>query len=97
MLVHGGLILMLVGEYITGLGATEGQMWIHEKGVSSKIIDIREVEIAFVTETGDRTQDHIVIPQAMIVQADDSDTLITDDTLPLTVRVDKWMENSSSY
>jgi hypothetical protein len=94
VLIHGGLILMLVGEYVTGLGATEGQMWIHEKGASSKIIDIREVEIAFVTETGDREQQHIVIPQALIEQADEDDTQITNDTLPLTVRVDKWMENS---
>ena len=94
VLVHGGLILMLVGEYITGLGATEGQMWIHEKGVSNKIIDIREVEIAFVSETGEGTHEHIVIPQAMIEDADKDDTKISNGTLPLTVRVDKWMENS---
>ncbi|MFK7790168.1 MAG: cytochrome c biogenesis protein ResB, partial [Phycisphaeraceae bacterium] len=94
VLVHGGLILMLVGEYVTGIGADEGQMWIHEKGVSNTIIDIREVEIAFVTDTGDRTQEHIVIPQKLIEAADEDDTWIKNDTLPLTVRVDAWMENS---
>lgn len=94
VLVHGGLILMLLGEYITGLGATEGQMWIHEKGASNKIIDIREVEIAFVAENNDGTQEHIVIPQAMIVAADKYETRINDDALPLTLRVDRWMDNS---
>lgn len=94
VLVHGGLVLMLVGEYITGLGADEGQMWIHEKGASSKIIDIREVEIAMVRDTGDRTQEHIVIPQKLVVAADDNDTLIDDEALPITVRVDAWMKNS---
>lgn len=94
VLIHGGLILMLVGEYVTGLGATEGQMWIHEKGASSKIIDIREVEIAFVNDLGEGKQEHIVIPQALIEQADRDDTQIQSDTLPLTVRVDKWMVNS---
>ncbi|MEM9346874.1 MAG: cytochrome c biogenesis protein ResB [Planctomycetota bacterium] len=94
VLIHGGIILMLVGEYITGIGADEGQMWIHEKGSSSKIIDIREVEIAFVTPTGDRTQEHIIIPQELIEAADEDDTLIENQTLPLTVRIDAWMENS---
>lgn len=94
VLVHGGLILMLVGEYVTGIGADEGQMWIHEQGASNKIIDIREVELAFVTDTGEGTQEHLVIPQAMIESADEDDELIDSDELPLTVRIDAWMENS---
>ncbi|MGB1124138.1 MAG: cytochrome c biogenesis protein ResB [Phycisphaeraceae bacterium] len=94
VLVHGGLILMLVGEYVTGIGATEGQMWIHEKGSSNKIIDIREAELAFVRDLGDGKQEHIVIPQKLLASADQDDTMITDDTLPLKVRVDAWMENS---
>ncbi len=94
VLIHGGLILMLVGEVITGIGADEGQMWIHENGVSNKIIDIREVEIAIVAGAGEGKEEHIVIPQAMIESADKDDTMIEGDTLPLTVRVDAWMENS---
>lgn len=94
VLVHAGLILMLVGEYITGLGATEGQMWIHEKGASNTIIDIREVELAFVTGAAENRQEHIVIPQAMIEKADEDDTMIQSPQLPLTVRIDAWMENS---
>lgn len=95
VLVHAGLILMLVGEYITGIGATEGQMWIHEQGASNKIIDIRESEIAFVRQLGDGKQEHIVIPQAMIESADDNDQAVARDELPVTVRVDAWMENSA--
>lgn len=94
VLVHVGLILMLVGEYITGIGADEGQMWIHEQGASNTIIDIREVEIAFVTDVGDGKQEHIVIPQAMIESADEDDEPISRGGLPLTVRIDAWMENS---
>lgn len=94
VLIHSGLILMLLGEVITGIGADEGQMWIHEKGATSKIIDIREVEIAFVTDLGEDKQEHIVIPQERIESADEDDTLIQDDALPVTVRVDAWMANS---
>ncbi|MEO0475197.1 MAG: cytochrome c biogenesis protein ResB [Planctomycetota bacterium] len=94
VLVHGGLILMLVGEYITGVGATEGQMWVSEKGAENTIIDIREVEIAFVAETGETTREHIVVPQPLIEDSDLNDTRIKNDMLPLTIRVDKFMENS---
>lgn len=94
VLVHAGLILMLVGEYVTGIGATEGQMWVHEKGSSNTIIDIREVELAFVTPTGDTTRRHVVVPEPMIVAADEDDTRIDDPRLPLTVRIDAWMPNS---
>lgn len=95
VLVHGGLILMLVGEYITGIGATEGQMWIHEKGSSNLIIDIRETELAFVTVTGEDTQQHVVVPESMIIEADEEDQQIKDASLPLTVRIDAWMANSA--
>lgn len=69
-------------------------MWIHEQGASSKIIDIREVEIAFVSDLGEGKQEHIVIPQAMIAAAEDDEVMIDSETLPLKVRVDAWMENS---
>lgn len=94
VMVHSGLILMLVGEIITGIGAKEGQMWIVEKGSSNKIIDIRESEIAFVRDLGNGKHEHIVIPQAMIESADDEETKISSSDLPMTVRIDAWMENS---
>lgn len=94
VLIHAGMILMLVGEYITGIGATEGQMWIHEQGSSNVIRDIREAEIAFVREIGDGKQEHIVIPQAIIQSADENDEAITDPEVPVTVRVDRWMANT---
>lgn len=94
VLIHGGLILMLVGEYVTGLSAEEGQMWIHEQGASNTIIDIREVELAFVRDLGDGREEHVVIPQALIVSADKNETLIQGDALPMAVRVDRWMVNS---
>ena len=94
VMIHSGMILMLLGEIITGLGATEGQMWIHEKGASNRTIDVREVELAFVADMDDGKQEHIVIPQVMIASADKDDTMISSGELPLTVRVDEWMENS---
>eukprot|EP00752_Nemacystus_decipiens_P014107 g12543.t1 len=95
VLVHGGLILMLVGEYITGIGATEGQMWIHEQGASNTIRDIRESEVAFVRDLGDGKEEHVVIPQAVVVAAEERDEPINDPAVPVTVRVDKWMANTA--
>lgn len=94
VLVHAGLILMLVGEYITGLGAEEGRMYIPEFGSSNVVIDAREVELAFVSESDDGKRKHVVIPQAMIESADESEKKIQNKALPLSVRVDAWMPNS---
>lgn len=95
VLIHAGLILMLLGEFITGIGASEGRMSIPEFGASNVISDVREAEIAFVTETDDGKLKNIVIPQPMIVRADKSDQKITDPALPLSVRIDAWMPNSA--
>ena len=94
VLIHAGLILMLLGEFITGIGATEGRMYIPEFGASNVIIDAREAEIAFVTEKGDGKYENVVIPESMIVWADKSDDKIVDPALPVSVRIDAWMPNS---
>jgi len=95
VLIHAGLILMLLGEFITGLAATEGRMMIPEFGASNVILDAREPELAFVTETEDGKLKHAVIPKSMIVEADKSEEKITDPALPLSVRIDQWMANST--
>jgi hypothetical protein len=95
VLVHAGLILMLLGEYITGIGAEEGRMMIPEFGSSNLVVDAREVELAFVAEDEDGKLTNVVIPESMIVSAQKKDEKIQDAALPLSVRVDAWMANSS--
>lgn len=94
VLVHAGLILMLLGEFITGLAAKEGQMWVPEFGSSNVMVDIREAEIAFVSENEDGTLEHVIIPESMIQDAELSEKRLADPALPLTVRIDAWMANS---
>ena len=94
VMVHAGLILMLVGEYITGLGAEEGRMLIPEFGSANVVLDPREVEIAFVTDTEDGKRKNVVIPEAMIASAQQSDKPIADESMPVTMRIDSWMPNT---
>ena len=94
VLVHAGLILMLLGEFITGIGATEGRMMIPEYGSANTIIDAREAELAFVHDKGDGKFEHAVIAESKIVRADKSEAIISDPQLPLSVRIDAWMPNS---
>lgn len=94
VLVHGGLILMLLAEFITGLAATEGQVHIPEFGSSNVIMDVREVELAFVSDNDDNTQEHATIPESRIAKAEKNDEKISDPFLPLAVRIDEWMPNS---
>lgn len=94
VIIHAGLILMLLGEYITGIGATEGMMSIPEFGSSNTIMDVREAEIAFVSEKENGNLQHVVIPQKTIVSAGKTEDKIEGRSLPLSVRVDEWMPNS---
>lgn len=95
VLIHVGMILMLLGEFVTGLAAEEGQMAIPEFGSSNVIYDIREPELAFVTELDNGNQRHVVIPRSMLLDAVDSGEPISHPQLPVQVRVDRYMANST--
>jgi len=94
VMLHAGLILMLLGEFITGLAAKEGQLWVPEFGSANTVIDIREAELAFVTDAKQGAEQHVAVPQWMLEQSDEDDKPIADAALPLSVRVDAWMVNS---
>lgn len=95
VLIHAGLVLMLVGEFVTGLAAEEGQVAIPEFGGSNYIYDIREAELAFVTPLSSGKERHVVIPRSMLVRSADEAKPIEHPELPVSVRVDRYMANST--
>lgn len=87
---HAGVILLLVGEFVTGMAADEGNMTIEEGKSANFIEDIRESELA-VVDPSDPTSDRVVVvPQGMLA----STPSISDPRLPFTVEVLEWMPNS---
>ncbi len=88
--IHGGLILLLVGEGVTALFAEESNMAIDEGGTSNYSEDIRHPELAFV-ESSDPDSDLVtVVPESRLR----SKAIIQDPNLPVDIQVDRFFKNS---
>jgi hypothetical protein len=89
LLIHSGIIVMMLGEFFTGVFAVEGRMTIPEGQTSNWVDHDRAVELAFVhrQEKEDR---EVIVPQALL----EGGGLIQDPKLPVDVRVVKFMKNA---
>lgn len=89
-IIHSGLILLLLGEGLTGIFAEESNMSINEGASSNFSEDIRHPELAFVDSSDPKSDTMTVIPEARLRQGG----LIQDPQLPVDVQVDSFMKNS---
>jgi hypothetical protein len=90
LLIHSGLVLMMLGELVTGLLAVEGQMTIVQGGTSSYLEDPDKVELALVDASDPKVDDVVAVPGSMLREG----ATVRHDGLPFAVRVDKYMTNS---
>ncbi len=97
IVLHAGLILLLLGEFVTGFFAHEGLMSIDEGQRSSFLEDIREVEIAIVDPSHPDHDRVVSVPMRMIIDASRSGEAIHDDRLPFAIRIDQWMPNAQLF
>lgn len=91
ILTHAGVILLLVGEFVTGAAAREGNMSIDEGEVASFVEDIRSAELVVVDSSGADSDLEITVPGSMLARGG----TIEHGLLPFAVRVDEWMPNSN--
>lgn len=92
LILHSGLIVMLLSEFLTGQLAIEGNMTIPVSG-SSNFLEHREyTELAIVNSADSTSNNVVVIPGAKLRRGG----LIQSDLLPFDVRVDRYMVNSAS-
>tara|TARA_R110000744_G_scaffold255462_1_gene370951 strand:- start:4136 stop:7027 length:2892 start_codon:yes stop_codon:yes gene_type:complete len=97
LVLHAGLIVLLLGEFVTGFLADEGMMSIDEGQQSSFLEDIREVEIAIIDPSHPDHDRVVSIPMNMIIRASRSQQTITNERLPFSIRVDQWMPNAQLF
>jgi hypothetical protein len=89
-MIHSGIVLMMLGELVTGLYAVEGHMRITVDESTNFIEYGSSPELAFVDAT-DVAKDRVtVIPTARLKRGG----LISDDKLPFDVEVVHYMVNS---
>ena len=97
LVLHAGLILLLLGEFVTGYFADEGLMSIDEGQRSSFLEDIREVEIAIIDPSPTGHDRVVSVPMRLITEASRSGEAIRDEQLPFAIRVDEWMPNAQLF
>ncbi len=94
VLLHGGLIVLLLGEFVTGLYATEGNMTIVEGGSANYVEDIRTAELAVIDRSPADRDRVVAIPHALLKRPGQT---IRDPRLPFDVTIERWMPNSRLF
>lgn len=96
-LIHSGIILLILGEFGTGLLAYEGSMSIDEGSSSNFTENLHHVELAII-DTSDPDVDRvIVVSQARLRDAAMQQRPIIDERLPFELHVNQWMANSQLF
>jgi ABC-type transport system involved in cytochrome c biogenesis permease subunit len=93
VLIHGGIILLILGEVVTSRFAVEGQMPITEGQTVSYVEDIREAELAVIDPS---SPDHDVVTGISAARLEKQDTIVHA-SLPFEIRVDRYMVNSFAF
>ncbi len=92
VLLHGGILFLLVGEFLTALFAVEATMTIKEGETVNYVDRSQQLELAFI-DASDPNRDVVtVIPQHKL----EDDATIDVETLPFTIKVHRYMVNSNS-
>jgi hypothetical protein len=90
LLIHSGLIVMMVGELVTGLFAVESKMSL-AIGESANFVDVSNAfELALIDSTDPKEDDVVVVPDSLLRKGG----VIRSDLLPVDVRVVDYMKNS---
>lgn len=93
LLTHAGLIVLMLGELVTGLFAVEGTMTI-ETGQSCNYVEHADkVELAFIDGSNPKT-DHVLVVPGTLVKAKVGG-VIANEQLPVDIEVNRYMVNSS--
>jgi ABC-type transport system involved in cytochrome c biogenesis permease subunit len=92
LILHAGLVLMMVGELVTGLFAVETRMTIVEGQDCNFVENFDKDELAFATpsKANPKVDDVIAIPATRLRTGG----TIHDDRLPVDIVVEKYMRNS---
>lgn len=90
ILLHLGVILLLIGQLLTGLFARETQMRIDEGQTAGYSEAPREVELAVIDKSDPNFDQVVAIPEAVLARGG----TIQNPTLPFTLHIRQFMGNT---
>jgi hypothetical protein len=91
LILHSGLVLLMVGELVTGLFSVESSMTISVGGSSNYIENFDHLELAFVWPADAKNDNVVVVPDHLIHQG----SVIHDDRLPVDIDVVRYLPNTT--
>jgi ABC-type transport system involved in cytochrome c biogenesis permease subunit len=91
LLIHSGLILLFVGEFITREYQIEQRMTIDEGASANFTEDTRKYELAVIDRSNPSEDKVTAVPATRLA---DAEGMIRDDQLPVDIRVEKYWVNS---
>jgi hypothetical protein len=94
LLIHAGLVVLMMGEFITGMFAIEGNMSIATGQSANYVEQSENMELAVVTRADDAQHDEVTsVPVSRLRKLKKGD-FIRDQYLPFDVYVVKYMPNT---
>ena len=90
LLTHAGLILLLVGELLTGLWQRESLLQLREGETRRDTEDFNRTELVFIDTSGEKTDRVIAIPGTLLAERG----AIQEPSLPFQVRVADYLPNA---
>lgn len=94
IVLHLGVIVLLVGEFVTGLFAEEGLMTIYEGSYAQYVEDVREVELVVMDRSDPHRDRVIAIPQRKLRSGSNP---IRHTVLPFEIEVEQWYANARLF
>jgi len=94
LLIHSGLIVMMLGELVTGLFAIEGNMVIDEGKSANYVVHQRDAELAVVLPVKEdgKVMDQVTVVPGRLLRKPGA--VVSNDELPFDVEVVQYMVNS---
>ncbi len=92
LLLHAGLMVLMLGEFITGQYAVEARMTIRNGGSANYLEETERLELAVIDSSDPKNDDVIVVPHKLLQKIGST---IHNDLLPFDVEPKVWMPNSA--
>lgn len=91
LILHAGIIIMMLGEFVAGAFQTEGRMQIEEGQTANFTDDYHKVEVVFI-DSSDSKEDKVIVVPGRFLKTGET---IHHELLPFDVVVKEYMPNSS--
>lgn len=93
-ILHGGMLLLFVGEFITREFQVEQRMVIAKGDTVNFAVDSRNFELAFVDRSSPTSDRVVVVPVSRVQKAAEQGQRLKDDQLPVDLEVIRYHINS---